>query len=132
MVGRVISRGEAYGEALVSKQPLSFFGGVDEKTGIVTMKGHELEGKCIKDKILIFPKGVGSTAGSWKIYSLSKNKVAPKAIINQETEPIIAVGAILAGIPLIDKLNIDPLKVISDGDLVRITPQGKVIVQKKE
>jgi predicted aconitase with swiveling domain len=108
--GRAISPGRARGEALVSRQPIGFYGGVDPKTGIIIEKGHELEGKCVKDKILVFPCGKGSTVGSYVIYGLKKNGVAPAAIVNRETETIVATGAILAGIPCVDGIDIDKIK----------------------
>jgi len=115
--GRTISPGKVEGEALVSKEPLSFYGGIDPKTGIVIEKGHELEGKCVKDKILIFPCGKGSTVGSYVIYGLKKNGVAPVAIVNRETETIVATGVILAGIPCIDGIDIDK---IETGDKLKV------------
>jgi predicted aconitase with swiveling domain len=117
MRGRMISPGKAEGEALVSKEPIGFYGGVDPKTGIVIEKGHELEGKCIKDKILVFPHGKGSTVGSYVIYGLMKNGVAPAAIVNKETETIVATGAILAGIACVDGVDIEKIKT---GDRVRV------------
>ncbi|MEM3421315.1 MAG: DUF126 domain-containing protein [Candidatus Hadarchaeum sp.] len=120
MKGRMISPGKAAGEALVSRSPLSFYGGIDPKTGIVIEKGHELEGECVKDKILVFPQGKGSTVGSYVIYGLKKNGVAPAAIVNQETETIVATGVILAGIPCVDKIDINKIrtgdKLVVDAD----------------
>ena len=110
MKGRMISPGKARGEALVSRAPIGFYGGIDPKTGIVIEKGHELEGKCVKDKILVFPQGKGSTVGSYVIYGLKKNGVAPAAIVNRETETIVATGVILAGIPCVDRIDIDRIK----------------------
>ncbi|HDI12692.1 MAG TPA: DUF126 domain-containing protein, partial [Hadesarchaea archaeon] len=65
MRGRSISPGKTRGEALVSREPIGFYGGVDPKTGVVIEKGHELEGKCVRGKILVFPQGKGSTVGSY-------------------------------------------------------------------
>lgn len=110
MKGRMISPGRTKGEALVSRNPLSFYGGIDPKTGIVIEKGHELEGQCVKGRVLVFPKGKGSTVGSYVIYGLKKNGVAPAAILNKETETIVATGVILAGIPCVDSLEIEKLK----------------------
>ncbi len=107
MKGRMISPGKARGEAIVSRAPVSFYGGIDPKTGVVIEKGHELEGQCVKDKVLVFPQGKGSTVGSYVIYGLKKNGVAPAAIVNQETETIVATGVILAGIPCVDRIDID-------------------------
>jgi len=117
MKGRMISPGKAEGEAIVSKEPIGFYGGIDAKTGIVIEKGHELEGKCVKGKILVFPQGKGSTVGSYVIYGLKKNGVAPAAIVNKETETIVATGVILAGIPCVDKIDINK---INTGDRLKV------------
>lgn len=110
MKGRTISPGKAKGEAIVSREPMGFYGGIDPKTGLVIEKGHELEGKSVKDKILVFPQGKGSTVGSYVIYGLKKNGMAPAAIINKETETIVAAGVILAGIPCVDGIDINKIK----------------------
>ncbi len=110
MRGRMISPGKARGEAMVSREPVGFYGGIDPKTGVVIEKGHELEGKSVRDKILVFPQGKGSTVGSYVIYGLKKNGMAPAAIINKETETIVATGVILAGIPCVDGIDIDKIK----------------------
>ena len=128
LTGRVIRKGKVEGEALVSETPLSFFGCINPETGIVTEKNHELEGKSVKDKILIFPCGKGSTVGSYTLYRLKKNNAAPKGIINKECEPIVAVGAIISEIPCIDKIDIDKIKT---GDKV-IIDAGKVIIKSTE
>ncbi|MBA7502966.1 hypothetical protein ES706_01571 [subsurface metagenome] len=117
MKGRMISPGKAQGEAIVSKEPIGFYGGIDSKTGVVIEKGHELEGKSVKDKILVFPQGKGSTVGSYIIYGLKKNGVAPAAIVNKETETIVATGVILAGIPCVDEIDIDKIKT---GDKLKV------------
>ena len=115
--GRIISRGIAEGEALVTNQPISFYGGVDPDKGIIVEKGHELEGKEIKGKILVFPNGKGSTVGSYTLYRLKKNGVAPAGMINKECETVVAVGAIISEIPCVDKIDISKIKT---GDRVRI------------
>jgi len=127
MKGRTIYPGKTEGEAIVSKTPIGFYGGIDASTGIVIEKGHELEGKSVKDKILVFPNGKGSTVGSYVIYGLKKNGVAPKAILNRETETIVATGVILAGIPCVDKINIDEIK---NGDKLFVDA-GKGVVEKE-
>jgi len=117
MKGRMISLGKAEGEAIVSRSPIGFYGGIDPKTGVVIENGHELEGQSVKDKILVFPQGKGSTVGSYVIYGLKKNGVAPAAIVNQETETIVATGVILAGIPCVDKIDISKIKT---GDRLKV------------
>ena len=118
--GRSISRGIGDGIALVSKDAISFFGGVDAKTGMVVEKGHALFGKCIAGKVLVFPRGKGSTVGSYVMLQLKKNNVSPAAIINVEAEPIIAVGAIIAQIPMVDKLEGNAYAKIKNGMRVAV------------
>jgi len=119
---RAISKGIAQGEALVSADAISFFGGVDPKSGIVVDKGHSLEGKCISGKVLVFPRGKGSTVGSYVLLQLKKNNAAPCAIINEEAEPIIVVGAIISQIPMVDKLEGSAYAKIKNG--MRILVDG--------
>ena len=115
--GRIIYKGKAKAEALTTKQPISFYGGVDPNTGIVIEKGHELQGLSVKDKILVFPQGKGSTVGSYTLYRLKKNGVAPAGMVNRECETIVAVGAIISEIPCVDKVDITKIKT---GDKVQI------------
>lgn len=108
---------EIKGEALVSKTGISFYGGVDPETGKITEKGHDLEGKSMAGKIMVFPQGKGSTVGSYTMYRLKKNNKAPKAIINKECETVVAVGAIISEIPCIDNVDISK---INNNDTVKI------------
>jgi len=124
MKGRMISPGKAEGEAIVSPDPIGFYGGIDAETGIVIEKDHPLEGKSVTGKILVFPCGKGSTVGSYVIYGLKKNGVAPKGIINKETETIVATGVILAGIPCVDQIDIEKIK---DGDTVLLDADNKSV-----
>jgi len=108
--GRIIYKGKAEGEALVTEMPISFYGGVDPNTGIVLEKGHQLNGQSVKGKILVFPQGKGSTVGSYTLYRMKKNGSAPAGMINIECETIVAVGAIISEIPTIDKIDICKIK----------------------
>ena len=117
MKGRMISPGKAKAEAIVSTEPIGFYGGIDAKTGIVIEKGHQLEGECVTGKVLVFPCGKGSTVGSYVIYGLQKNGVGPAAIVNAETETIVATGVILAGIPCVDGIDIEQIKT---GDMLNV------------
>ncbi len=118
--GRPISRGQAEGEALVTNQSISFLGSIDPDTGIVVEKGHELEGKDVTGKVLVFPSGKGSTVGSYVMYQLKKNGTAPAAVINRSAEPIVAVGAIISDIPMVDSTEPDAIDIIRTGDRVRV------------
>ena len=119
--GRGISKGRAAGPLLVSPAPISFLGGVDPETGIIIEKGHPLQGTGIAGTVLAFPYGKGSTVGSYVIYALSRNGHAPRAIINAEAEAIIATGAIIGGIPMIDRIGI-PIDRLRTG--TRVTVDG--------
>lgn len=125
---RAIAKGEAEGEAMVSKDAISFFGGVDPKTGIIIDQGHALEGKCVAGKVLVFPRGKGSTVGSYVLLQLKKNNCAPAAIINEEAEPIIAVGCIIARIPMVDKLENGAYAKIKDGMKVKVDGSNGEII----
>jgi len=118
--GRTIVGGQAEGIALVTREAISFFGGVDPQTGVIIERGHELEACKISGKVLVFPRGKGSTVGSYIIYAMGKYGTAPAAMINLETEPIIAIGAVLANIPLMDKFNEPLLEIIKTGDYVKV------------
>jgi predicted aconitase with swiveling domain len=117
---RSISRGIGKGKVLISKDAISFLGGVDPKTGVVVEKGHAIEGECISGKVLVFPRGKGSTVGSYVILQLKKNGKAPVAIVNLEAEPIIAVGAIISGIPMADKPETDVYAMLKNGTVAEV------------
>ena len=108
--GRKIYKGIAEGEALVTKDGISFYGGVDPDTGKVVEVGHELEGQSITGKILVFPTGKGSTVGSYTLYRMKKNNTAPAAIVNEQIDTIIAVGCIISEIPCVDKIDVNEIK----------------------
>lgn len=117
--GRGISRGFGHGQLLVSPAPISFLSGVDPATGIIVEKGHPRQGACIAGRVLAFPYGKGSTVGSYVLYALSRNGHAPAAIVNLEAEPIIATGAIISEIPMIDRIDV-PLGRLQEGISVRV------------
>jgi len=125
---RGISRGKASGEALVSPEPIGFLGGVDPESGQVIEKGHPLEGKNVAGKVLIFPNGKGSTVGSYVMLQLAKNGKAPAAIINVSAEPIIAVGAIISKIPMVDKPEKDIYQVVKDGQMIKVDGSSGLII----
>jgi len=117
LAGRVIKAGRAEGVALVSTEPIGFFGMVDAETGTVIEKGHPLAGQFIAGRVLVFPTGKGSTVGSYSLYRLAKAGLAPAAIVNAESEPIVAVGAIIGDIPMVDRVDITQ---IHTGDWVSV------------
>ena len=108
--GRKIYKGIAEGEAIVTKDGISFYGGVDPETGKVVEVGHGLEGQSVTGKILVFPTGKGSTVGSYTMYRMMKNNTAPAAIVNEQIDTIIAVGCIISEIPCVDKIDVSTIK----------------------
>lgn len=124
LIGRAIKEGRAEGEALVSHEPLGFFGGVDPETGVVIEPGHELEGHRIAGTILVFPRGKGSTVGSYTLYRLRKEGLAPAGIINAQSEAVVAVGAIISEIPMLDSIDLSQIQtgdeVTINGDTVEV------------
>lgn len=126
-----VSGGTASGEALVTRDPISFLGNVNPETGMVVDPKHELYGRSISGKVLIFPKGKGSTVGSYVIYQLKKRGLAPLAIINVQSEPIVAVGAVISTIPLVDRVPEDILD-LEDGTYITVNADlGEVVIPDK-
>ena len=111
--GRKIVGGVAEGDALVSHDPVSFYGGVDPETGFIIEREHDVEGESVSGKVFVFPTGKGSTVGSYVIYRMKKLGTAPMAIVNLETEAILATGCVISNIPLIDKIGEKAFKELS-------------------
>jgi len=130
--GRVISKGFAEGEVIVSRRKFSFLGDVDVESGVVVADDSDIRGETISNKIFVFPGGRGSTVGTYILLRMKKKGTAPKAIINVETEPIIAVGAIIAEIPLMDKFEVNPLEVFESCDYAIVNAyEGYVEVKRR-
>ena len=98
---KVLVSGKVEGTVLKSKDAINFLGTVDKKTGIISDKNHDLYEKSIKDTILVFPSGVGSSVGAYTIYSIKSNGTAPLAMICQKADLTVATGCALANIPLV-------------------------------
>jgi len=125
--GRIIYSGQTRGTVLKSDLPISFFGAVDQKTGVIKEPNHPLLGQSIVGKIFVFPHAKGSTVGSYILYALKKNNVAPIGMILEECETIVAVGAIISEIPTVDQVSINK---IQTGDVVRID-EGVIFIEEK-
>ena len=100
-MNKILVSGKVEGIVLKSNDPINFLGTVDKKTGIISDKNHDLFEKSLKDSILVFPSGVGSSVGAYTIYSIKSNNVAPRAMICQKADLTVATGCALANIPLI-------------------------------
>ncbi len=128
--GRSIVKGVAEGEALVTKDCISFMGSTNPKTGYIIEKGHELEGQCMQGKILCFPSSKGSTGGSYMLYDGVKRGVGPAAIVNIDPESIVVIGAIISELPLVSGIDITK---IHTGDYVRVdATNGTVEILKRK
>jgi hypothetical protein len=123
--------GYGEGAALVSQEPICFYL-TDPKTGIVREKTHELFGKTISNRVLVFPSGKASSVVQIDgLFKLVKNGLAPKAMIVKDVETVLVVTAFIAQVPLVDRLERDPLEAISTGDFVKVDAnKGTVIVTK--
>jgi predicted aconitase with swiveling domain len=127
-----VVKGKAAGEAVVSLTPIGFAGGVNPETGCIVEKDHELEGVNITGKILIFPVEKGSTGGSDIIYEMVKLNKGPNGIINLRAKSIVVVGAIIANLPVVDRLDGNPQELIQTGDYVEMdADEGTVKVRKQ-
>jgi hypothetical protein len=130
ITGRGISGGTGTGRLLVSPAPISFLSGVDPETGVIVETGHPLKGSCIAGRVLAFPYGKGSTVGSYVLYALSRNGHAPAAIVNTEAEAIIATGAIIANIPMIDRISV-PLTDLNDAAMASVNGDAGTLVYEE-
>lgn len=118
--GRSICNGIAEGEALVAQKGISFLGGVDPDTGVITEVDHDLNGQRMTGKILILPNLKGSAGGMWIIIRLAANKMGPKAIIIPQADTILVGAVIMGGIPTIDSLAVNPVETFKSGDLLKV------------
>ncbi len=98
---KILVAGKVQGIILKSNDSINFLGTVDKKTGIISDKNHDLFEKSIKDTILVFPSGVGSSVGAYTIYSIKSNNAAPLAMICQKADLTVVTGCALTNIPLI-------------------------------
>jgi len=124
---KIIVRGKTKGTLLVSKNPINFLGGIDKKTGLVRDKNHDLFGKNLANKVLVFPFGVGSSVGAYTIYSLKYNKCAPLAMICLKADITTASGCAISNIPLVvaQKQDYESLR---DGEQVSLDAvSGKIL-----
>jgi len=98
---KILVQGKIEGIILKSETAINFLGTVDKKTGIISDKNHELFEKSIKNSVLVFPSGVGSSVGAYTIYSIKANNSAPLAMICKKADLTVATGCALANIPMV-------------------------------
>jgi len=136
--GRGVVKGIGEGEALMSPGAMVWSHGIDPATGVIDDKGNPLYRSSVKKKVFFYPQGKGSTASTYWLLETIRCGNAPTAILNRETEIIIASGALLGRLlygkvlPVVDRLEPDPLAVIENGDWVQVDGNsGMVRVTKR-
>jgi predicted aconitase with swiveling domain len=135
--GRCVVAGAACGRALVSAQPISLWGGLDPRTGQIIDRRHDRTGQVVTGRVLLFPRGKGSSTGSAVLLEAIRSGTAPAAIVNLATDPIAALGAIVADelyartVPIVVLAEAD-FASIREGDLLTIEPDGTVRVEPAE
>ena len=130
--GRKVVGGCTEGEALVTRDTISGWGGIDPIQGIITERRHELRGQSFKDKVLVFPGAKGSSGMSMIFHQTRLNDTAPKALIFNIMTTKAALASVILRAPAMTGLDRDPLEVIETGDWVRVdADRGIVEVVKK-
>jgi len=129
---KIIS-GYGEGEALVSHEPVCFYL-TDPNTGIVREKGHDLAGKSVAGKVLVFPSGKASSVVQIDgLFKLAQHNLAPKALIVKDVETVLVVSAFIVKVPLVDRLEQDPFEAIHNGDFVKVDAEkGTVSVTRSQ
>jgi predicted aconitase with swiveling domain len=131
LIGKPVVAGSAEGRALVSKEPLSFWGGLCPRSGEIIDRRHELSGAVVTGRVFVFPQGKGSSTASAVLLETIRTGVAPAAIINLKVDPILALGSIVADelyhqvMPII-VLAEKELRAIKEDDYITISPDGTV------
>lgn len=123
---KVIVRGKAQGKILKTNMPINFLGTVDKKTGIIRDSKHDLFETPLKNSILVFPNGVGSSVGAYTIYSIKSNNSAPNAMICKKVDLTVASGCALANIPLVIATEEEYNKLQNGADLALDTDSEKL------
>jgi predicted aconitase with swiveling domain len=131
LIGKPIVAGSAEGTAIVSEQPISFWGGVNPHTGEITDRRHDRSGATVTGKVFVFPQGKGSSTASAILMESIRAGTAPAAIINLKVDPILALGAIVADelyhktIPIV-VLSREDFDAIQEGDYLIVEPDGTI------
>ena len=125
-MSKIIVQGKAQGTILKTTNPINFLGAVDKKSGVIRDEKYDIYEKSIKDTILVFPHGIGSSVGAYTIYSLKSHKSAPLAMICQKADLTVASGCALANIPMIVVSN-EEFDSLSDGNQITVDTSNEKI-----
>lgn len=126
-MNKILVSGKVKGIILKSKDSINFLGTVDKKTGIISDKRHDLFEKSMKDTILVFPSGVGSSVGAYTIYSIKSNNVAPSAMICKKADLTVATGCALANIPLVT-ISDEEFSSLKDGQKILLDTKSPTLI----
>jgi predicted aconitase with swiveling domain len=130
--GRKVVGGVAEGEAIVTNDTISGWGGIDASTGTIIERRHELVGKSFKDKVLVFPGAKGSSGYSHYFHLARVAGAAPKAMLFNKMTTKAALGAVVTRVPAMSDFDKDPLALIETGDWVKVdADKGIVEITKK-
>ena len=124
---KVIVQGKVKGTVLKTTNPINFLGAVDKKTGVIHDQKHDIFEKSIKDSILVFPHGIGSSVGAYTIYSLKSYEAAPLAMICKKADLTVASGCALANIPMI-VVSKEKFDSIDNGKEIEINTESTTIL----
>ncbi|MCP5145501.1 MAG: DUF126 domain-containing protein [Gammaproteobacteria bacterium] len=127
LTGRKVVAGCIEGEALVTQETISGWGGVNPVQGTVIETRHELRGVSFKDKILVFPGAKGSSGWSAMFHHCRLYGTAPKAMLFTEMTTKVALGAVVMRIPTMTDFDRDPLTLIRNGDWVKVDADNGVV-----
>ena len=125
--GKTVKKGQVEGEAIVSRIPFSYLGDLNVEKGTVAPKGHDLEGQSIAGKIFVFPTGKGSTVGPYVANRAKQLGHTPAGMICVDVEPVMAMVAIMNDIPMVHRLDQNPLEVIKTGDYIKMDATEGVV-----
>ena len=125
-MSKIIVQGTAQGTVLKTSSPINFLGAVDKKTGTIRDEKYDIFEKSVKDTILVFPHGIGSSVGAYTIYSLKSNNSAPVAMICTKADLTVASGCALANIPMIIVSN-EKFDSIQDGNKITVDTKSENI-----
>ena len=130
--GRKVVGGVAEGEALVTGQAISTWGGVNAVKGIITERRHELRGQSFKGKILVFPSAKGSSGWSTVAQVIRLAGQSPKAMIVRDINSLTGIGAVVLRVPTVTDLDQDPTEVIATGDWIKIDGDRGIVEIRKD
>jgi predicted aconitase with swiveling domain len=129
--GRRVVGGKAEGEALVTRETISGWGGVNPMTGTIVESRHELAGVSFKDKVLVFPGAKGSSGWSAVFHITRLAGTAPRALLFNEMTTKVALGAVVMRVPSVTDFDVDPLTLIETGDWVRVDADAGIVEVEK-